>query len=143
MRGEPRPRFPARTGPCALAGLTSYPPPVSPLTAYVAIRIPLWPHVRSAQSAVPDRLVGSQHPALVCGSATEKGPSFPASVHPDPHHRNGEGVCAQPTSLLPSWAHTAGAVRFRQDGGRPDLTQSCPDSHPGLPQTAFQNSTAK
>lgn len=52
MRGELRPPLSlARAGPRALAGLTSYPPPISALPVDVTLAIPLWLHLQSVQSA--------------------------------------------------------------------------------------------
>lgn len=98
MRGELRPPLSrARAGPRALAGLTSYPPPISALTVDATLAIPLWPHLQSVQSAAwLDWWAAKSQDGSMAG-ARERGPHCPACVHPEfPGTEVGEGSDPSP-----------------------------------------------
>lgn len=143
QRGKNCCRAWSRAGPCAL--WDSYPPPVSPFTLG-ATDAPPRPHLLSSALNLWIFWWGAktQHGTM---AGPQKGPDSQNVCTQGSQRRNrkmgGGSVCNPVQSLLLSWAHTARTVWFRQDWSHPHLAQSCLDSHPGPPKTAFINSAAK
>lgn len=144
QRGKNCCRAWSRAGPCAL--WDSYPPPVSPFTLGATDNPP------PAPTSSPVRLIsgysgGEPKPStgLWQGHRRDLTPKMCAPRVPsvETGRWGGGSVCNPVQSLLLSWAHTARTVWFRQDWSHPHLAQSCLDSHPGPPKTAFINSAAK